>query len=58
MNENQVQKLDKVIAIIRGLCPRVDQYGTLAQPLAYCVNELIDVRDGLQKPETDKPENG
>ena len=48
--DDNIQKITNVINIIRSLCPRVDQYGTICQPLAICVNELCDVRDALQKP--------
>lgn len=49
MNEN-VQKIQTAMNILAGLTPRVDQVSTLAQPIAYCVNLLADVRDNLNKP--------
>ena len=49
MNEN-VQKIQTAMNILAGLTPRVDQVSTLAQPIAYCVNLLADVRDALKKP--------
>lgn len=49
MNEN-AQKIQKVMNILAGLTPRVDQVSTLAQPIAYCVNLLADVRDNLKAP--------
>lgn len=54
MNEN-AQKIQKVMNILAGLTPRVDQVSTLAQPIAYCVNLLADVRDALNK-QTEKQE--
>lgn len=49
MNEN-VQKIQTAMNILAGLTPRVDQVSTLAQPIAYCVNLLADVRDKLNTP--------
>ena len=49
MNEN-VQKIQQAMNILAGLTPRVDQVTTLAQPIAYCVNLLADVRDALSAP--------
>ena len=49
MNEN-AQKIQTVMNILAGLTPRVDQVSTLAQPIAYCVNLLADVRDKLKEP--------
>lgn len=55
MNEN-TQKIQQAMNILAGLTPRVDQVATLAQPIAYVVNLLADVRDSLQKPaETEEP---
>lgn len=54
MNEN-IQKIQHAMNILAGLCPRVDQVNTLAQPIAYVVNLLADVRDALQPP-AEKPE--
>lgn len=48
MKEN-AQKIQTVMNILAGLTPRVDQVSTLAQPIAYCVNLLADVRDALKK---------
>lgn len=57
MNEN-AQKIQKVMNILAGLTPRVDQVSTLAQPIAYCVNLLADVRDALKKlAETEAAQN-
>lgn len=55
--DDNIQKITNVINIIRSLCPRVDQYGTICQPLAICVNELCDVRDALQNPAEPAAEN-
>ena len=49
MNEN-AQKIQTAMNILAGLTPRVDQVTTLAQPIAYVVNLLADVRDALSKP--------
>lgn len=49
MNEN-AQKIQTAMNILAGLTPRVDQVATLAQPIAYVVNLLADVRDALNKP--------
>lgn len=49
MNEN-AQRIQQVMNILAGLTPRVDQVSTLAQPIAYCVNLLADVRDNLNAP--------
>lgn len=49
MNEN-TQKIQTAMNILAGLTPRVDQVATLAQPIAYVVNLLADVRDALSKP--------
>lgn len=49
MNEN-AKKVQTVMNILAGLTPRVDQVSTLAQPIAYCVNLLADVRDKLKEP--------
>lgn len=49
MNEN-AQKIQQAMNILAGLTPRVDQVATLAQPIAYVVNLLADVRDALNKP--------
>lgn len=49
MNEN-AQKIQTAMNILAGLTPRVDQVATLAQPIAYVVNLLADVRDALSKP--------
>ena len=54
MNEN-IQKIQQAMNILAGLCPRVDQVTTLAQPIAYVVNLLCDVRDDMQK-SAEKPE--
>lgn len=57
MNEN-AQKIQTAMNILAGLTPRVDQVATLAQPIAYCVNLLADVRDALSKPaETEAAQN-
>lgn len=58
MNEN-AQKVQTVMNILAGLTPRVDQVSTLAQPIAYCVNLLADVRDALKEAATaeEKPKN-
>lgn len=44
------EKIQRVMNILAGLTPRVDQVTTLAQPIAYCVNLLADVRDKLNAP--------
>lgn len=49
MDEN-AQKIQTAMNILAGLTPRVDQVATLAQPIAYVVNLLADVRDALSKP--------
>ena len=49
MNEN-AQKIQTAMNILAGLTTRVDQVATLAQPIAYVVNLLADVRDALSKP--------
>lgn len=49
MNEN-AQKIQTAMNILAGLTPRVDQVATLAQPIAYVVNLLADVRDALSAP--------
>ena len=49
MNEN-AQKIQTAMNILAGLTPRVDQVSTLAQPIAYVVNLLADVRDKLTAP--------
>ena len=49
MDEN-AQKIQTAMNILAGLTPRVDQVATLAQPIAYVVNLLADVRDALNKP--------
>lgn len=51
-----VKEIQLVMNILAGLCPRVDQYATLIQPIAFCVNKLADVRDNLQKQVSDEPE--
>lgn len=57
MNEN-AQKIQTAMNILAGLTPRVDQVATLAQPIAYVVNLLADVRDALNKPaETEAAQN-
>lgn len=57
MNEN-AQKIQTAMNILAGLTPRVDQVTTLAQPIAYCVNLLADVRDALNAPpETEAAQN-
>ena len=45
-----VKDIQLVMNVLAGLCPRVDQYATLTQPIAFCVNKLADVRDSLNKP--------
>ena len=55
MNEN-AQKIQQAMNILAGLCPRVDQVATIAQPIAYVVNLLADVRDSLKEPKTDEAE--
>ena len=50
-----IKEIEMVMSILAGLCPRVDQYATLARPMAYCVNKLADVRDDMQK-SAEKPE--
>ena len=55
--DNNVQKIQTAMNILSGLTPRVDQVATLAQPIAYVVNLLADVRDELQKPISDEPEH-
>ena len=50
------KKIQTAMNILAGLTPRVDQVTTLAQPIAYVVNLLADVRDNLQKPAQDEPE--
>ena len=54
MNEN-IQKIQQAMNILAGLTPRVDQVATIAQPIAYVVNLLADVRDDMQK-HAEKPE--
>lgn len=49
MDEN-AKKIQTAMNILAGLTPRVDQVATLAQPIAYVVNLLADVRDALSKP--------
>lgn len=49
MNDN-AQKIKQAMNILAGLCPRVDQVSTIAQPIAYVVNLLADVRDQLNQP--------
>lgn len=49
MDEN-AQKIQTAMNILAGLTPRVDQVATLAQPIAYVVNLLADVRDKLNAP--------
>ena len=49
MNENAKQS-QKVMNILAGLTPRVDQVATIAQPIAICINTLADVRDKLNEP--------
>lgn len=48
MND-MTKKIQTAMNILAGLTPRVDQVATLAQPIAYCVNLLADVRDELTK---------
>ena len=48
MDEN-AQKIQTAMNILAGLTPRVDQVATIAQPIAYCVNILADVRDKLKE---------
>lgn len=43
------EKIQRVMNILAGLTPRVDQVTTLAQPIAWCVNELAGVRDELKQ---------
>lgn len=43
------KKIQTAMNILAGLTPRVDQVTTLAQPIAYVVNLLADVRDALIK---------
>lgn len=45
------QKIQQAMNILAGLCPRVDQVSTIAQPIAYVVNLLADVRDSLKAQE-------
>lgn len=54
MTEN-AQKIQQCMNILAGLCPRVDQVSTIAQPIAYVVNMLADVRDSLKKPDETEP---
>lgn len=54
MTEN-AQKIQQCMNILAGLCPRVDQVSTIAQPIAYVVNLLADVRDSLKKPDETEP---
>lgn len=49
MDEN-AKKIQTAMNILAGLTPRVDQVATLAQPIAYVVNLLADVRDALNAP--------
>jgi len=53
--DNSIQKIQQAMNILAGLTPRVDQVATIAQPIAYVVNLLADVRDALQTPDK-KPE--
>lgn len=51
------EKIQRVMNILAGLTPRVDQVTTIAQPIAWCVNELASVRDELkQQSEPTEPE--
>lgn len=51
------KKIQAVMNILAGLTPRVDQVTTLAQPIAYCVNMLADVRNKLNE-KTEAEEHG
>ena len=44
-----IKEIQLVMNVLAGLCPRVDQYATLTQPIAFCVNKLADIRDDMQK---------
>ncbi len=48
--DDMIRKIQTAMNILSGLTPRVDQVATIAQPIAYCVNLLADVRDSLNKP--------
>ena len=50
-----IKEIQMVMNVLASLCPRVDQYATLTQPIALCVNKLADVRDDMQK-QAEKPE--
>ena len=50
-----IKEIQLVMNVLAGLCPRVDQFATLTQPIAFCVNKLADVRDDMQK-HVEKPE--
>lgn len=45
-------KLKRVIDTLSSLTPRVDQVATLSQPIAVCVNELVDVWKELRERES------
>ncbi len=45
------EKIQRVMNILSSLTPRVDQVATIAQPIAFCVNELCDIRDELKQQE-------
>lgn len=47
-----VDKLKRVIDTLSSLTPRVDQVATLSQPIAVCVNELVDVWKELRERES------
>ena len=47
-----VDKIKRVIDTLSGLTPRVDQVATLSQPIAVCVNELVDVWKDLKERES------
>ena len=51
-NADKIQKIQRVMNILSGLTPRVDQVATIAQPIAFCVNELCDIRDDLKQQES------
>ena len=50
------EKIQRIMNILAGLTPRVDQVTTLSQPIAYCVNALADIRDELKKLDDKQPD--
>lgn len=50
-------KIKQAITVLSGICPRVDQYYTIATPVKEVVNLLVTVNEDLEK-QSEPPDAG